>query len=1006
MPAPFSRLQLAAALIEYDNDDEDPSKPRKSAQESAIFLPFRNRPIRPPPPERRSTDYLGVPLPSEIPLSSETGSIAPRESIAFDRKSRSSIDALRNPFARDSTYDGGHEDEDEAEDLEVDLASWGLDALVPKEKDKSKHSRKKTQSSTLPNPYHNQQSVAVREAGKPHSRTMSMNMLNGLGEGGAFLDSESVAPSLGPRRHSIGDPLDIPTAHSSEPIFPPRSRSPSAHALIDNIALTTPLHSVPFPSSETVRSPSPQVDGSERPRAQSSLSMGSRALLNDDYRSASPASRLDPRGAHGRTVSSGSMGNLITSEPQPDEDNPFAVRPPSPSRMSRFDPKAQRARTVSHGTIATQMMLDDPAGDAPPRERRYSRLDLMRPKVLIMPSPLQSSQTAAQPAVIAREGFELSTDGRPLPPGARAARRSSAALSVLEPGLTAAPVASNSFTPNPRNSLTLSQLVFRNTLMVDGQRDVAYADIESHLKRATHDGEQIEPEPEPQPEPQPDIPVVQVEEKGAAKRAPGKLYGRSLIDDIEARKAEMRGKKRVFRGDERPSMMARSSTLINPEELKRPVSQHINSFQSQPELTRRGSVNAKPLLDLNEDIPGAPRMSLHPGAGPGASSAARSVFGVDTIWERELAKLKVIEEQERQAEEERKKREAEEDARGVKKKGKKKKGKGRDQEAGELTSPAAVSPAPEASSAISEERAATPPHVLPDIPQTTTRRRQPPPPVGDDDDDESDDDSDSSDAPRPAPRVQTSGWHSDEEERKGPVRTTGSGPRFPPNGPPRLPQLPGADDESSEEDVPLVATIGRAAQRLTRRQTGGDESSDEEQPLAVLLDKTKQKLPSGSGDNFSPLSLRAGGSVAGGGLGLGGAPRATADEDEDDEPLGLRVSRIPPGFAGSVAGGGGDDEDDKPLGLHPEQLRKSQFFMAAAAQQQQQMLAHAQLAQMQQMQMQQSMMYAAAPSMMGSGFFGPPVAPQLPPTPPPMPDASKFGRVDKWRHDVAVEGER
>ncbi|KAI0663296.1 hypothetical protein C8Q70DRAFT_908001 [Cubamyces menziesii] len=985
MPAPFSRLQLAAALIEYDNDDEDTSKPRRNAQDSAIFLPFRNRPIRPPPPERRSTDYLGVSLPSE------TGSIAPRDSVVIDRKSRGSLDALRNPFARDSTYDGGLEDEEEGEDLEVDLASWGLDALVPK--DKSKHSRKKTKSDALPNPYQNQQSVPVREAGKPHSRTMSMNMLNGLGEGGAFLDSQSSG-SLGPRRHSIGDPLDIPAAHSSEPIFTPRSRSrsPSAHALIDNLPVTSPLHSVPFPTSETVRSPSPGADGFERPRAQSSLSMGSRALLNEDIRSASPSSRFDPRSARGRTFSSGSMGNMLSPEPQAEEDNPFALRPPSPSRMSRFDPKAQRARTMSHGTMATQMMLDDSATDAgPPRERRYSRLELMRPKVLIMPSPLQTAQSASvpKPGLVPREGFELSTDGRPLPPGAKAARRASATLSVLEPNLTGAPVASNSFTPNPRSSLTLSQLTFRNTLLVDGQRDVAYADIDARLKRASQDGEKIEPDPEPEPEPQPEVPIVQVEESGH-KRPAGKLYGRSLIDDLEARKAEMRGKQRVFRGDERPSMMARSSTLINPEELKRPASQHLNSFNSQPELTRRNSANAKPLLDFKDEIPGAPRQSLHPGGGLGASGATRSVFGVDTIWERELAKLRLIEEQERQAEEERKKREAEEEAKSGKKKGKKKKGKGKDKER-ELGSPAeAVSPAPEASPAISEDKSSTPPHVLPEIPKTI--RRRPPPPV--DDDDETDEDSDTSDAPAPAPRAQASGWHSDEEDQ-GPRRTTGTGPRFPQTGAPRLPQVVRQEDDSSEEDVPLVATIGRAAQRQTRLRTGVDDSSDEEKPLVALLDKTKQKFSSVSGGSLPPHSPQA--SV--------NSPGAGDDDEDDDKPLGLRVSRVPPGFG--AATNGGDDDDDKPLGLHPEQVRKSQFFMAAQQQQQQQMLAQAQMA-----QMQHSMMYATAPSLMGSGFFGPPIPPpmmmypQLPPSPPPMQDAAKFGRVDKWRHDVAVEGER
>ena len=262
-----------------------------------------------------------------------------------------------------------------------------------------------------------------------------------------------------------------------------------------------------------------------------------------------------------------------------------------------------------------------------------------------------------------------------------------------------------------------------------------------------------------------------------------------------------------------------------------------------------------------------------------------------------------------------------------------------------------------------------------------------------------------SDAPaRPRAQAQTSGWHSDEDE--GPRRTTGTGMRYPSapsGGPPRLPQIGRPDDDSSEEDVPLVATIGRAAQRQTRSRLGADDdSSDEDKPLTALLDK-KGKLPSVS-------------SHGGGGL----SPRPAADEDEDDKPLGLRVSRFGGSLNASLSGGMDGDEDDKPLGLHPDQLRKSQFMMAAAAQQQQQqqqMFAQAQMAQMSQMAAAHQSMMFGAPSMMGSGFFAPQMTgmtappmmmypPQLPPTPPPMQDAAKFGRVDKWRHDVAVEGEQ
>ena len=197
-------------------------------------------------------------------------------------------------------------------------------------------------------------------------------------------------------------------------------------------------------------------------------------------------------------------------------------------------------------------MLGDDDGVAsaydgrPGRERLYSRAELMRPKVLVMPSPLQSASPPVQPEPspsFPREGFTLSSDGRPLPPGAKTTgRRASSTLSVLNPSDSLeAPVASNSFTPNPRMSLTLSQLTFRNTLMVDGTRDVAYADIDGKLKRATEDGEQILPEPEI-PE---GVPSVVVDGPPPDRsRPPGKLLGRSLIDDLEARKVEMKSKQR------------------------------------------------------------------------------------------------------------------------------------------------------------------------------------------------------------------------------------------------------------------------------------------------------------------------------------------------------------------------------------------------------------------------------------------------------------------------------
>ncbi|KAI0080894.1 hypothetical protein K474DRAFT_1769128 [Panus rudis PR-1116 ss-1] len=1030
MTTPFSRLQLAAALIEYDNDDSNPNAPKRRAEDSAIFAHLRRHLPRSATAARKSTDYLGVSLPSE------GGSGSGRESVTDNRKSRGSIDALKNPFGRDSTYDGHMEGEDEAEqDVEVDLSSWGLDAFIPKDKD----SKKKKGKDTLPNPHPVTRDVSVAKRRAVSGKAMSLGNIDMFGEGGAFLEASSSVDNLQrrptQRRHSIGTALDFGGSGSMDRM--PSGRPMSSHALIENLPVGAPLHSVPFPTLASVRSTSPGPQEAVRSSSRASL-------LNphDGNRPSSRASLLNPQ-THGRTFSTASLGSKMLAEtPEEDSDNPFAVRPPSPGRASRFDPKARsrtmsnttrdlRARTVSVGSLGTQMLLNDGDGAAstfsrgPERERRYSRLELMRPKVLVMPSPLQPTmmnQSKSTPT-ISRDGFLLS-NAPPLPPGAKSATRKSALISALEPvPVTEAPIASNSFTPNPRMSLSLSQLTFRNTLAVDGQRDVAYVDIDNRLQRATRDGEQAflpEPETSPEPTPAPPIPEVVVEEDVPNGRPPGKLFGKSLIDDLEARKAEMKGKQRVFTGDQRPSMMARSpmkrsSTLIDPESLKgRPLSQRMDSA---PGLIRRNSANVKTLINFEDEIPGAPR-GLGVSQGP---AQTKSVFGVDTIWERELAKLREIEAREKQEEEERKRREAEEEAKGGSKKKKKGKGKGKDKDKDLKDFLSASSPAPEASpspSSVTHERQPTPPPVLPDIQKASTKRRPPPPPDdGDDDDEESEDDA--SDASGPARRpsqTQEDGWVSSDEERErakakvqaGPIRMPGSGPRYPSQNPKAAPQLSIAGipdgDDSSEEDVPLVATIGRAAQRLTQMKMQNDDesSSDEEKPLSTLLEKTKLKLPSLGGSIMSDAN----------------SPRAANDdEDEDDQPLGLRASRFigaPASLNGHAGvtprvGGSGADDDDKPLAFHPEQVRRTQYMMNVQQQQQQQqqMMMQAQAA-----QMHQSMIFGV-PSMMSSGFFGPPmqppppmmVPPVLPATPPPIQDPAKFGRVDKWRRDVAVEGQ-
>jgi hypothetical protein len=408
-------------------------------------------------------------------------------------------------------------------------------------------------------------------------------------------------------------------------------------------------------------------------------------------------------------------------------------------------------------------------------------------------------------------------------------------------------------------------------------------------------------------------------------------------------------------------MMARShtySTLIDPNSLNRPASQRLDTSNSNQGLARR-----KTLLNFDEGNLAPPDPNSKTTAlGPRASNV-KSVFGTDHIWEREMSKLREMEAREKEA-------------------------------AGLSAEPPATTEA-NSNADPSEDpprpQSQAPTSLLPDIPRVSARKG-PPPPRDDADDEESD--SDNSDAPRHKhPRPKEAGgdaeWFSDEEKPTGPVRTVGSGPRYPADLPaakkPKNTPAPPADD--SDEDVPLASTVGKVVQRAAK--VAAEEESDEDKPLNALIDKTKSKLFLGVPASNQPSK-----------------GNDNDDEDEDDKPLGLRASQFNPQAGHS----GGDDEDDLPLGLHPEQQRRTQYQMFAQQQQfaQQQMMMQAQL--------QNSMMFSQ-PSFMGSGYFGPPMGmvgmgmgpmvgpPVAPGTPPPVQDPAKFGRVDAWRRDVAVEGE-
>ncbi len=403
-------------------------------------------------------------------------------------------------------------------------------------------------------------------------------------------------------------------------------------------------------------------------------------------------------------------------------------------------------------------------------------------------------------------------------------------------------------------------------------------------------------------------------------------------------------------------MMARDSsnrvsTLIDPESLKaRPgLPNRQSSYGAQnpsgANLARHPSLTMKPLISFENE---GDQPALAP---PNANRlpTSRSVFGVDTLWEREMAKLKEMQAAEELQNKAIRQREEEEERRKEEKKHKKKKkGKGKTPEQDQDLFP-------EQLGYVDQPRVSAEPPILPTIHRAS--RRAPPKPSDSDVSSESDDENL---APGVGDTHQQNSvvWHSSEDEDEGPRRTTGVGPRYP-NHNRKMSQPP---DNDSEEDLPLVAAMQIARAKLSKQDQG---SEDEDKPLSQVLLK-KQSVNTRRPDN-----------------------------DDDDEPLALRASRLPNTHDG--------DEDDTPLAFHPEHQRRTQYQVFAQQQQQQMMM---------QAQMQSNMLMNA--SMMGSGFFGPPMMnpmmmqmgpPIQIPSPPPMHDEAKLSLVDRWRRDVVVDRE-
>lgn len=433
---------------------------------------------------------------------------------------------------------------------------------------------------------------------------------------------------------------------------------------------------------------------------------------------------------------------------------------------------------------------------------------------------------------------------------------------------------------------------------------------------------------------------------------------------------------------QRPQMM-RGDTLISEQDL-----------QGKARMADNRPVGMRnPLINIADDpIPGT-NVRPRPQMGRSGSGLAqsRSVFGVDQVWEKELAKLKQIEAIEKAEEEERKKEEAvkrkKEEERAAKKAAKKGKGKRNSMDMLNTFAPADedTDHLPKDNTPIRRTPATTP--LLPEIDSFPIAASREDGPTSSDSEEETNPQRSQNRIMRSTSRQD---WLSDDERPAVPrPRKT----------------VKVANDlklgDDSDSDVPLTAALTKAKQKQQA------EDSEEDKPLSTVLKKTASTFDFGG--TVLANMMKPNESVSN---------RKTVESDEDDDkPLGLQHPGARLTMLAKSAGGNSDD-DEQPLGMRYS-MAPSQMFMQQQQQQmmQQQMMAAAQM----QSTMFNPMFMGGTSGIgtmhgMGMGFpnsmtmpmMNPGMVPMGPmdmPEPEIVPDAAKIGRVDRWRRDVGNAAE-
>ncbi|CED85519.1 hypothetical protein [Phaffia rhodozyma] len=698
--------------------------------------------------------------------------------------------------------------------------------------------------------------------------------------------------------------------------------------------------------------------------------------------------------------------------------------PPTSGRASRFDPKSQLIKSSADSVLQNSSENNHPPEEIDTRQQRRPGKPKTRPSslahfsntrrlattatssihlpaMLIMPAPLDPN-SAARVSVDSRPGF-VQVEEKPFPADFTRPRQLGRATSFVS---SAAALAI------PNNRLSLAQKTFRASLVVDGKRPASF------LGGALEEGEKASLRPEDTDETEEDILAKQwMARQEDDYRAPGQLYGRSLIEVLEERKAALKSKQRVFRGDSRPAMFTRSQTSNTLVSI-RPETVHLNpTFPSY----RTG---------LDDAADTDPQGALHPPSRPGGlERKTRSVFGVDALWEKESREREIADRIER---EETSIREEEERLKNQLKEQKRKKrfgGKRSDSlpmlDVNNPSFESELSAATQEVDLVQEKAIVTP---LPESPTKAESVRLPvvrSRPIaqlpmdnfvgdfatsddiqgilqGDSDLDDGNEEATQGTTPQARSRVQTGStqrnrmrsadWHlsSDEDEpgRSSRVRKPVAS---------SVRSIPASDnDDSSDEEVPLSQLVAKgiqpkpysksiqSSQLVQNREE--DDSSDEE-PLARL--KEKKELTS---DLSHPK--RGSASLP--------APRDDGDDDDDDAPLALRL--VQPGYGGAGGGRTGEEDDDLPLGVTQAQHLQQQYYQQQAQlqQQQQMMMARQSMMSLNLMGMGMPM---GGPGMMGmQGFPGGGHQQQQGQMPGMMGgNMPSQLKVDRWRRGVAVD---